>query len=414
MYENLIAQNAGLLLAEDINASRLPPAMLFSGRQYSGKLTAALETARVLSCLKGTALWSCACPACSMHRELIHPDLLVTGSRDCLPEIRSAAAAFLRAPSVTTRYLFIRSVRKLLLRFNETAVEADDQKTLKALPVVADINEYLEDLSDPEKAVRKILEYAEKLSTDSLYDALPVAHVRSIAAWSHLSPYGKRKVVIVENADKMQESARNAFLKILEEPPEGIIFILTTSRRGAIMPTILSRVRTYAFIDRPLEKEQEVISRVYHDEIKDGEDLERYFNRFLPVDPTVILEASRAFLRMILVSALDEGRRPLQALPMVLTRSDGTESAVARFASAAELVARLNKCRPAAVWQLLISGLTATLREALLHEAINERESRIFSGWSDLFRQAVEAVQVYNLSPTQALENLALAMREQL
>lgn len=414
MYENLIAQNASLLLSEDICASRLPPALLFSGRQFSGKLTAGLETARILSCLKGTAEWSCTCQACTMHRELVHPDLLLIGARDCIPEMRSAAAAFLRQSSITTRYLFIRSVRKLLLRFNETAVDSDDQKTLKALPLVSDIAEYLEDLSDPEKSTRKILELAEKLSADSLYEALPVSHIRAITAWSHLSPYGKRKVVIVENADKMQEGARNAFLKILEEPPSGIVFILTTARRGAIMPTILSRVRTYAFVDRTIAHEQEVITRVFHDQIREGENLSVYFNRFLPVEPAVIAESARAFLRMVLLTGLDEGRRPLQALPLVLTRRTAEAESELRFSSATALVAHLNKCRPAAVWQLFIAGITTPLREALLHEAISERETRIFASWNNLLREAMESVQIYNLSPVQALERLSTAMGEQL
>ncbi len=49
MFENLIAQPASSLLTDDIRSSRLPPSMLFYGQTASGKLTAALETARVLS-----------------------------------------------------------------------------------------------------------------------------------------------------------------------------------------------------------------------------------------------------------------------------------------------------------------------------------------------------------------------------
>ena len=54
----------------------------------------------------------------------------------------------------------------------------------------------------------------------------------------------------------MLESVRNALLKILEEPPADTVFILTTSRRNAVMSTILSRVRTYQFNERTLEQQK--------------------------------------------------------------------------------------------------------------------------------------------------------------
>ena len=47
-----------------------------------------------------------------------------------------------------------------------------------------------------------------------------------------------KKTIIIENADRMLESVRNALLKILEEPPVDTIFILTTSQRNLVMPTI--------------------------------------------------------------------------------------------------------------------------------------------------------------------------------
>ena len=71
----------------------------------------------------------------------------------------------------------------------------------------------------------------------------------------------KRKVNILLDCDKMNESAQNAFLKILEEPPEDCMFILTTTNRGAVMPTILSRVRTYNFYQRDIDKKIKFIKK---------------------------------------------------------------------------------------------------------------------------------------------------------
>ena len=50
MFENLIDQEAGLRLIQDIKQKKLPPSILFSGPECSGKLTAALELARSVSC----------------------------------------------------------------------------------------------------------------------------------------------------------------------------------------------------------------------------------------------------------------------------------------------------------------------------------------------------------------------------
>ena len=85
------------------------------------------------------------------------------------------------------------------------------------------------------------------------------------------------------------------FLKVLEEPPADVVFILTTSRRGAIMPTILSRVRTYAFIERPAAAQDEVIARVFHDKPEAKESLEAYFYRFLLVPMGTIAEVADSF-----------------------------------------------------------------------------------------------------------------------
>lgn len=54
----------------------------------------------------------------------------------------------------------------------------------------------------------------------------------------------KRKVVIIESADRMNGPAANALLKTLEEPPPFAKLILTTTRVGSILPTVLSRCLT--------------------------------------------------------------------------------------------------------------------------------------------------------------------------
>ena len=58
---------------------------------------------------------------------------------------------------------------------------------------------------------------------------------------------GKYSVYIIDEVHMLSQAAFNAFLKTLEEPPEHAIFILATTEKHKILPTILSRCQTYDF-----------------------------------------------------------------------------------------------------------------------------------------------------------------------
>lgn len=58
---------------------------------------------------------------------------------------------------------------------------------------------------------------------------------------------GKYSVYIIDEVHMLSQSAFNAFLKTLEEPPAYAIFILATTEKHKILPTILSRCQTYDF-----------------------------------------------------------------------------------------------------------------------------------------------------------------------
>ena len=57
------------------------------------------------------------------------------------------------------------------------------------------------------------------------------------------------KIGVIQEADTMNESAQNAFLKTLEEPPGKCLFVLTTGRPSALLPTIRSRCQLLALTD---------------------------------------------------------------------------------------------------------------------------------------------------------------------
>lgn len=64
---------------------------------------------------------------------------------------------------------------------------------------------------------------------------------------------GLYTVVILTGIETMRREAANAFLKLLEEPPPQLLFVLTTHQPDALLPTILSRCRHVRF--RPLDEE---------------------------------------------------------------------------------------------------------------------------------------------------------------
>ena len=58
---------------------------------------------------------------------------------------------------------------------------------------------------------------------------------------------GKYKVFIIDEVHMLSQAAFNAFLKTLEEPPAHVVFILATTEKHKILPTILSRCQIYDF-----------------------------------------------------------------------------------------------------------------------------------------------------------------------
>jgi DNA polymerase-3 subunit delta' len=83
---------------------------------------------------------------------------------------------------------------------------------------------------------------------------LKIEQVRTLQADAALGPYeAKRKVYILDSAEKMTEQAANALLKTLEEPAGGTVLILLTTTQSALPATIVSRCQTVTFSAIPPE-----------------------------------------------------------------------------------------------------------------------------------------------------------------
>jgi DNA polymerase-3 subunit gamma/tau len=296
VFENIIEQGAVLQLKDDILRARRAPSMLFYGPPESGKGSAALELARVLSCGKGGE-WKCSCPSCERHRYLQHDDLLVLGPRSFQAEISASLSAFLRSPDVPgAKLLFYRALRKLQIRFSPVLIE-DDPKVGKIASVLQSLDEGLDEFlriniqtiekAALEKKCAALVKDALALDSEGQGGAIPIGRIRRACYWCRIAPNGKRKTLIIENAENMREEARNSLLKLLEEPPDTICIVLTAQRREAIMATILSRLRPYRFLKRSAESEKEVIRRVFQDSVNEkiagfaGSVLSAYLDSFL-------------------------------------------------------------------------------------------------------------------------------------
>ena len=75
-----------------------------------------------------------------------------------------------------------------------------------------------------------------------------VEDIRKINEQVRIPPrIGNYKVYIIDEVHMLSNSAFNAFLKTLEEPPKHVIFILATTEKNKIIPTVLSRCQIYDF-----------------------------------------------------------------------------------------------------------------------------------------------------------------------
>ena len=400
MFENIIGQEQAISrLRKEVAGALLPATLLFCGPDYSGKSSTALELARALTCEGADAgvPWNCRCRSCEMQRHLLHPDTLMLGGRYFNREIAIAADALKRDRREPLRFLFERSVRKLARRFDPVLWEGEEKRLAKVEQLLADLDEKLDpylpggQLPSDEAVhagIDAVVETCEKIAGLVSLDSVPINTVRRLSLWARLAPAGNAKIALIENVDRLQESARNALLKTLEEPPVGVYFVLTTQRRGAVIATILSRARSYDFLSRGPDESSEVITRIFRDSpgetpsirdyfsSKDGQGLGALAERFVE---SVVAQAT------IELGLLDEINQTVQNL-------GGAEG----FRYFIEEVSIL-------LQRLVRTGSGAGAREIPL---------RSLAQWHALLQNAVTRHESYNTSVTMTLEGLFYGMRK--
>lgn len=100
-----------------------------------------------------------------------------------------------------------------------------------------------------------------------------VENIKSLMEQTRIPPQvGKYKVFIIDEVHMLSSQAFNAFLKTLEEPPAHVIFILATTEKHKILPTIISRCQIYDFERMSVEDTIQHLKEVAQKEGIEAED----------------------------------------------------------------------------------------------------------------------------------------------
>lgn len=95
---------------------------------------------------------------------------------------------------------------------------------------------------------------------------LNIEAIRNIRTSAYIKPNeAKQKVYIMLNCDKMLSPAQNAFLKVLEEPPENVVFIMTAQSSASLLQTVRSRSRIYSLYPPSVDEAAQYLQMVYPD-----------------------------------------------------------------------------------------------------------------------------------------------------
>ncbi len=146
---------------------------------------------------------------------------------------------------------------------------------------------------------------------------ISVDQIRALSDFLGMTAHqGGRRVVIIYPSEAMNVNAANALLKSLEEPPEGLLFMLVTHKRHALLPTIVSRCISFALATPDVATATRFLEK---------EGVERPFdalaaNGFSPLDALQNAEGNET--REKLLRALQQKRMDVFALAEVLQKTE--------------------------------------------------------------------------------------------
>ncbi|ABE49767.1 DNA polymerase III subunit delta' [Methylobacillus flagellatus] len=134
---------------------------------------------------------------------------------------------------------------------------------------------------------------------------ISVTQIRELAGFLELSSHQSHgmRVVVIHPADALNQTSANALLKMLEEPPADVMFILVTSHPQSLLPTIMSRCQQ---LEMPVPSEQEALAWLEQQGIGEA----RYWLAYSGGSPLSAAEAAVNNAQVQLVPArLAQGRK---------------------------------------------------------------------------------------------------------
>lgn len=207
---------------------RMPHALLFAGPEGCGKLPAALALAQSLLCRNPNPDGEpCGgCRGCKMVMQWAHPDM-------------HFVFPIVKAESSATSALFLPQWRKRL----------------------------------QESPYFSLQDWFDGLNMENKQALIPVAEAEALVTeLSRASSQGGFRVIVIWQADLMNEPMSNKILKILEEPPSKTVFILISEHPERLLPTICSRTQRIDFPPLAVDEMTQALVRLHG---LDGEDAQQ-------------------------------------------------------------------------------------------------------------------------------------------
>ena len=125
----------------------------------------------------------------------------------------------------------------------------------------------------------QVIDLVSNASGTGIRREIGIDQVREVQHAATLKPYdGKYRVFIFQDASLLSSEASNALLKLLEEPPESVLFILLTSDAESILPTILSRCQWIGLNHLPISSIANELQQVFGIPPQEAIDLARLSN----------------------------------------------------------------------------------------------------------------------------------------
>ncbi|MBN1355307.1 hypothetical protein JXA40_03445 [bacterium] len=267
------------MLDRAVRTGRLHHALLFHGPSGIGKYAAAIQLARRINCRSNPGQGCTDCAYCRQVRLPFpgHPDLVILKD--------AASPLIMRRKTFLERYFtetglesgeigvepeaeYERTLDHLqstgLIRARTTCREASEQTDVLYLDSSGS-----NQIRQAENGTGRLGAWLSKkllvYSSSNLYrDTIKIEQIRRIQSVLSLHPYeAAAKMVIIDDAEKMNIAAQNCLLKTLEEPTGKSHLILVTANPSGLLPTIRSRCQPLRFQRLPATELKQLLMEQY-------------------------------------------------------------------------------------------------------------------------------------------------------